>query len=142
MVEHFRPADLSGVEVESDALKGAVFYFFNCGLPGKSRAESKAALEGVVKRLGGTVRPGKPWSMVLVMCSGRSTAKLEGLVVRVGVPRDPIRTADSWGLPAMTKGALKVLSSPAHCSPAALAGHDGEPKPFGAWQSLPFCCAA
>lgn len=64
MVEHFRPADLSGVEVESDALKGAVFYFFNCGLPGKSRAASKAELEGMVKRLGGTARPCRLWFRV------------------------------------------------------------------------------
>ena len=53
VVEHFRPADLSSVEVESDALNGAVFYFFNCGRSGHSKAE----LEGLVKRLGGTVRP-------------------------------------------------------------------------------------
>ena len=84
-MEHFRPADLSGVEVESDALKGAVFYFFNCALPGKSRAASKAELEGMVKRLGGTARPAGS-GLGSVMCSGRSKAELEGLVKCVGLP--------------------------------------------------------
>ena len=52
VVAHLRPADLSGVDVESEALAGAVVYFFNCGRCGRS----KAALEALVKRLGGTVR--------------------------------------------------------------------------------------
>ncbi len=72
-MEHFRPADLSGVQVESDALQGAVFYFFNCGLPGRSRAESKSELEGLVKRLGGTVRacnPGRePFWLRVLWCA-------------------------------------------------------------------------
>lgn len=52
VVAHLRPADLSGVDVESEALAGAVVYFFNCGRSGHSKAE----LEALVKRLGGTVR--------------------------------------------------------------------------------------
>ena len=52
VVAHLRPADLSGVDVESEALAGAVVYFFNCGRSGRSKPE----LEALVKRLGGTVR--------------------------------------------------------------------------------------
>ena len=90
MVEHFRPADLSGVEVESDALKGAVFYFFNCGLPGKSRAASKAELEGMVKRLGGTARPEDPDRrfcdvQIAIPCLA-AKPRLRGWVKRMGVP--------------------------------------------------------
>lgn len=52
MVEHLRPTDLSGVEVESEALQGATVYLFNYERSGHTKAE----LEALVKRLGGQVR--------------------------------------------------------------------------------------
>ena len=50
VVEHLAPTDLSQVAKESDYLKKAVVCFVNYG------QHSKAALEGLVKRLGGQVR--------------------------------------------------------------------------------------
>jgi len=56
-VAHFRPADLSGVAVESNVLAGAMVHFCCCRKSGHSKAE----LEGIVKRLGGEVSPPRTW---------------------------------------------------------------------------------
>ena len=53
VVEHLAPTDTSGVARESDALAGVVVCFVNHGPRGK------AALEALVKRLGGQVSGGQ-----------------------------------------------------------------------------------
>lgn len=49
VIEHFLPTDVSSVKQESNVLKGCKLQFLNYG------SHSKADVEGLVARLGGTV---------------------------------------------------------------------------------------
>ena len=49
VVEHFLPTDVSAITKDSDVLKGCKLLFLNYG------SHSKAEMEGLVARLGGTV---------------------------------------------------------------------------------------
>lgn len=63
VVDHFLPTDVSSVKQESAVLKGCKIQFLNYG------SHSKAEMEGLVARLGGTVRIAALLSHAATLCS-------------------------------------------------------------------------
>ncbi|KAK9834174.1 hypothetical protein WJX81_005346 [Elliptochloris bilobata] len=121
VVEHFRPADLNGVQVETDALAGAVVYFFNCGRSGRSKAE----LEGLVKRLGGQTSQNYVRGYVTHVVA--SEAEASGPVWRSKVAQGLDIVALSWLLECGHKRAGVALR-PRHYLARAPGAFDDDPN--------------